>query len=109
MWSISTEGLIAKCSLRKKWFCLQVMLIRTHPGIEADNVGAIKGAYQSPALLELSGIGDPRVLDRVDIKPVVNLPGVGANLRTHMSLTPVIFIAINFGANRGEFVSFLDE
>ena len=41
------------------------------------------GTYNSPQLLELSGIGDPEHLREVGIECVHALPGVGANLRDH--------------------------
>ncbi|GIJ90384.1 hypothetical protein Asppvi_009338 [Aspergillus pseudoviridinutans] len=41
------------------------------------------GSIQSPKLLELSGIGDPEVLQMAGIECVVPLPGVGQNLREH--------------------------
>lgn len=41
------------------------------------------GAVQSPQLLELSGIGQPRVLKSVGIEPVHPLEGVGENLQDH--------------------------
>jgi len=39
------------------------------------------GAFNSPQLLMLSGIGDPDELAKFGIKPVVNRPGVGKNLQ----------------------------
>lgn len=41
------------------------------------------GAIHSPALLLRSGIGDPAELARIGITPLVDLPGVGANLHDH--------------------------
>jgi choline dehydrogenase len=41
------------------------------------------GAFGSPRLLELSGIGNPDVLSRLGINVVHALPGVGENLRDH--------------------------
>jgi 4-pyridoxate dehydrogenase len=41
------------------------------------------GAVNSPQTLMLSGIGDPDELARHDIKPLVALRGVGANLQDH--------------------------
>lgn len=38
------------------------------------------GVIRTPQLLEISGIGDPRVLTPQGIDVKVNLPGVGANL-----------------------------
>lgn len=44
------------------------------------------GAFNSPQLLLLSGIGDAERLKELDIKPIKNLPGVGKNLQDHLSL-----------------------
>lgn len=44
------------------------------------------GAYDSPQLLMLSGIGDPAELARVGIPCRHALPGVGRNLRDHLVL-----------------------
>ncbi|MEO1324520.1 MAG: GMC family oxidoreductase N-terminal domain-containing protein [Pseudomonadota bacterium] len=41
------------------------------------------GAVNSPQLLELSGIGDPRILKQQNIEVVSALPGVGENLQDH--------------------------
>ena len=41
------------------------------------------GAYNSPQLLMLSGIGRPDELAPLQIEPVVDLPGVGLNLQDH--------------------------
>ncbi|WP_432498790.1 GMC family oxidoreductase [Kineococcus gypseus] len=48
------------------------------------------GAVNSPQLLMLSGIGPADHLREVGITPVVDLPGVGANLHNHPS-TPVVW------------------
>lgn len=42
------------------------------------------GVYKSPQLLELSGIGDPDILQAVGIPCKVPLPGVGANFQDHV-------------------------
>jgi len=44
------------------------------------------GAYNSPQLLLLSGIGDPDALRHVGIDPVHDLPGVGRNLQGHVAV-----------------------
>jgi choline dehydrogenase len=44
------------------------------------------GALNSPKLLELSGIGGGAVLREIGITPVVELPGVGENLRDHYAV-----------------------
>lgn len=46
------------------------------------------GTYQSPQILELSGIGDPHVLKKAGVDCQVSSPGVGSNLQDHvMSFT----------------------
>ena len=39
------------------------------------------GALRSPALLELSGVGNPSILGSLGIETVIDLPAVGANLQ----------------------------
>ncbi|KAK4082322.1 CAZyme family AA3 [Trichoderma aggressivum f. europaeum] len=38
------------------------------------------GALRTPLILELSGIGNPKILKELDIETVVDLPGVGENM-----------------------------
>jgi choline dehydrogenase len=44
------------------------------------------GAFNTPQLLQLSGIGDPAHLSRVGITPIHNLPGVGQHLQDHLEV-----------------------
>jgi choline dehydrogenase len=44
------------------------------------------GAVGSPQILQLSGIGPASLLQQVGIKPVIDAPGVGANLQDHLQL-----------------------
>jgi choline dehydrogenase len=44
------------------------------------------GSYNSPQLLQLSGIGPARHLEAVGIRPLHDLPGVGENLIEHPNL-----------------------
>jgi choline dehydrogenase len=44
------------------------------------------GTINSPQLLELSGIGNPELLQRHAIKVVAELPGVGENLQDHVTV-----------------------
>ena len=48
------------------------------------------GTVKSPQLLQVSGIGAAEDLRRLGISPVVDLPGVGANLQDHVRV-PIIF------------------
>jgi choline dehydrogenase len=53
------------------------------------------GAFESPHLLMLSGIGPADQLRRHGIEVLVDLPGVGANLQDHMIL-PVAYLSTGF-------------
>ena len=44
------------------------------------------GAINSPQLLQLSGVGSAADLERVGIRPVHDLPGVGENLQDHLEV-----------------------
>ena len=44
------------------------------------------GAYNSPQLLLLSGIGPAEELEAREIEPVLDLPGVGRNLQDHVQI-----------------------
>ena len=43
------------------------------------------GAFESPAILERSGIGHGQVLAALDIRVLYELPGVGENLQDHLN------------------------
>ncbi|HEY7887280.1 MAG TPA: GMC family oxidoreductase N-terminal domain-containing protein [Steroidobacteraceae bacterium] len=45
------------------------------------------GAIGSPQLLELSGMGDPDLLQRLGIPPVAGLPAVGRGLQDHVCVS----------------------
>ncbi len=47
------------------------------------------GAIGSPAILQRSGIGDAHKLSALGITPVMDLPGVGANLQDHLQLRSI--------------------
>ena len=49
-------------------------------------------SIKTPHLLELSGIGNKKILDKVGIPVKIDLPGVGENVQEHC------FISITFGA-----------
>jgi choline dehydrogenase-like flavoprotein len=68
---------------------------KTATGVSFDHSGAghqvrarrevlvCGGAIQSPQILEISGIGDPKVLSAAGIECKVELPGVGNNFQDH--------------------------
>jgi choline dehydrogenase len=47
------------------------------------------GAIGSPQILQMSGIGDPALLTKYGIAPVVEASGVGANLQDHLQIRSV--------------------
>ena len=49
------------------------------------------GAYNSPQLLMLSGIGDAAALKEQGIEPLIDRPGVGANLQEH----PLVYVSFS--------------
>ena len=55
--------------------------------LEADRVVLAAGAYASPTILTRSGIGPAVELQRLGIRPIADLPGVGANLSDHALLS----------------------
>ncbi|KAJ3302746.1 hypothetical protein HDU93_006575, partial [Gonapodya sp. JEL0774] len=52
------------------------------------------GAYGSPWLLMLSGIGAASHLQSFGIKPIVDLPAVGKNLKDHL------YVSVCFATNK---------
>jgi choline dehydrogenase len=54
--------------------------------IHAGEVLLCGGAINSPQLLQLSGVGDARLLEQLGIDVVHDLPGVGANLQDHLEV-----------------------
>lgn len=58
----------------------------THTINASREVIVCGGTFNSPQLLELSGIGDTRHLESVGITPKHHLPGVGNNLQDHFGI-----------------------
>ena len=50
------------------------------------------GAVNSPQILQLSGIGDKEQLQKAQVRPIVDLPGVGQNLQNHVAYFINFFI-----------------
>lgn len=57
---------------------------KTKTVIAAKEVILAAGALQSPKLLELSGIGNAKILEQHNIQVVKDLPQVGENLQDHL-------------------------
>jgi choline dehydrogenase-like flavoprotein len=62
---------------------------QTHHAGAQGEVILSAGAVASPPILERSGIGDPEILKANGVEPLVELPGVGANLQDHLQIRPV--------------------
>ena len=56
---------------------------------EPNAITVSAGAIESPKLLLNSGVGDPEKFIKHGINPVIDLPGVGKNLRDH----PMVYVA----------------
>ncbi|KAF9475241.1 alcohol oxidase [Pholiota conissans] len=55
-----------------------------HTAFAGDEVILSAGSIMSPQILELSGIGNKRVLDTAGVETVIDLPGVGENIQEHV-------------------------
>jgi len=58
---------------------------KTHT-VHAENVISCGGAFNSPQLLQLSGVGDWEHLKGLGIDVVSDLPGVGENMQDHLEV-----------------------
>ncbi len=59
---------------------------RLHRSVEAGRVILCGGAINTPQLLQLSGVGDERLLREQGVDLVHHLPGVGENLQDHLEV-----------------------
>ena len=66
----------------------------THTVLATREVVLAAGPIKSPQLLELSGIGDGRLLQELGIATIHHLPGVGENLSDHLQ-SRITFEACN--------------
>ena len=67
--------------------------------VEGRVVVLAAGAYNSPALLQRSGVGPPDVLRRLGVEVIVASPGVGDNLLDHVST--LVVLDMGTGAKTG--------
>ncbi|KAJ4338020.1 hypothetical protein N0V95_008171 [Ascochyta clinopodiicola] len=56
------------------------------------------GAYNSPQILKLSGIGPAKELEKHSIPVIVDLPGVGTNLQDHYEISVQVEVENDFSA-----------
>ncbi|KAM5537387.1 hypothetical protein V8D89_008906 [Ganoderma adspersum] len=74
---------------------------RFHPDAKLDVISATArrlviisaGPFGSPAILERSGIGGKEVLQKVGVKQIIDLPGVGENYQDHQTVFPPYAVA----------------
>lgn len=59
---------------------------RAYRSVAAREVVLCGGAFNSPQLLQLAGIGAAYELSALGITPIADLPGVGANLQDHLEV-----------------------
>ena len=60
--------------------------VRATERVEAGEVILCGGAFNSPQLLQLSGIGDAEHLRSLGIEPIHHLPAVGQHLQDHLEV-----------------------
>ncbi|KUJ09211.1 alcohol oxidase [Mollisia scopiformis] len=95
---IATEALVEKILLEKSDTGVSVTGVRFASAGQTFEVKAKKevilcaGAFHSPSILELSGIGDSALLKKHGINVFVDNPNVGENLQDH-AMTGVSFEA----------------
>jgi choline dehydrogenase len=65
---------------------VQVRKGRTSEVIEGREIVLCGGAFNSPQLLQLSGVGDRAHLESLGIPVVAHVPGVGENLQDHLEV-----------------------
>ncbi|KAJ5894668.1 hypothetical protein N7495_006359 [Penicillium taxi] len=63
------------------------------------------GSLRSPLLLELSGVGNPKILSKYNIKTKVNLPTVGENLQDQMN-NEIVFSSSANNTGAANFVAY---
>src|SRR5690606_32606492 len=68
--------------------------------VHADQVVLSAGVYNTPAILQRSGIGPAEWLEPLGIKVAANLSGVGRNLLDHPGF-PMIFKGEGLGVTTG--------
>jgi choline dehydrogenase len=58
----------------------------THTASANGEVLLAGGAFNSPQLLQLSGVGPAKILHDFGIEPIADMPGVGADLQDHLQV-----------------------
>ncbi|KAI0358345.1 GMC oxidoreductase [Trametes cingulata] len=94
---VLTEAYVRRVITQKDGDALVATGVEFEHGGQVYSVNAGKevilsaGTVKSPHILELSGIGDPAVLDSVGIPVQLSLPPVGSNVQDHLIVSAVVF------------------
>ncbi|KAI0599911.1 putative choline dehydrogenase [Biscogniauxia sp. FL1348] len=95
---VLTEALVKNVVLSHEagqWIATGIRFSHAGEDFEASAMREVilsAGSVQSPQLLELSGVGDPRVLSDAGIEAKVANPNVGENLQDHLMTVSVFEI-----------------
>ena len=99
---VSTHSLVSRILIEKDR-AIGVELVRAKGSLEKvfakKEVILCAGAFQSPQLLMLSGIGEPEELKSAGIEVKLALPGVGKNLQDHLFFPVSALAKVNEGFN----------
>ncbi len=82
-WSREANGAL-RCTGVRVWDGQQEVL-----ALASREVALCAGSIGTPQILELSGVGQAERLHALGIEPVLDLPGVGANLQDHLQIRAV--------------------
>ena len=85
--TIKTGAMVTKVLFEgKQAVGVEVIIKGKKQEIRSREVVLCGGAINTPQILQLSGIGNASDLERLGIKVVKDLPGVGANLQDHLEV-----------------------
>jgi choline dehydrogenase-like flavoprotein len=87
---VRTEVLVKRVVIEERRGIIVASAVETAQGEifrASKEVIVCAGAYRTPQVLLLSGIGDKNELQRAGIEPVVELPEVGRNLHDHFRVS----------------------
>jgi choline dehydrogenase-like flavoprotein len=92
---VTTESLVAKVVLegKKAVGAEYIHNGQRHQVKARREVIVCGGVINSPQILELSGIGNPEILRKAGVEPLVDLPSVGENYQDHVVTGPIYQLA----------------
>jgi len=93
---VKTNSRVVKIDLDKKLRAVGVILEDGSKFSANKEIILSAGSIGSPMLLELSGIGQSKVLKAAGIKPILELPGVGENYQDHIRVGTAFKLKSNY-------------